>query len=71
MWTVMAMTLHTLQFNPIIDILTQKKVTKENIYFFGRELRLLLCLALVSWWGPMTIPSAPKRRFNSSRLIWM
>lgn len=33
MWTVTVMTLHTLQFNPIIDILTRKKVTKKKIIF--------------------------------------
>ncbi len=47
MWTVMVMTLHTLQFNPIINILTQRKVTTKIIFFFGRELLVLLCLALV------------------------
>ncbi len=43
----MVMTLHTLQFNPIINILTQRKVTTKIFFFFGRELLVLLCLALV------------------------
>ena len=33
MWTVMVMTLHTLQFNPIINILTQKKFLREYLFF--------------------------------------
>ena len=62
------MYLHTVQFNPIIDILTRKKVTKKIFIFSAGNFE---CSFVMPWWGPMAIPSAPKRILNSSWLIWV
>ena len=59
MWTAMVMTLYTLQFNPIIDILTRKKVTRRKYLFFRQS---TFCDPFVRpWLGLLAILSVPKK----------